>query len=68
MDALYDSILQKFHAVFTPTAEEERIFTARLKQYTPEELMHLDANFALFGVSEVLSCVFEFCPVKREYK
>ena len=59
MDALYDSILQKFHAVFTPTAEEEHIFITRLREYTPEELMHLDANFALFGVNEVISCVFE---------
>lgn len=66
MDALYDSILGKFHAVFTPTEEEERIFIARLKDYTQEELMHLDANFALFGVSEVIACVFD-CYVAKDH-
>lgn len=60
MDALYESILKKFYAVFTPTVEEEKLFTKRLSEYTEEELKHLDANFALFGVNEVLACVFEY--------
>lgn len=59
MDALYDSILKKFYTVFTPTKEEAVLFTNRLREYTQEELQHLDANFALFGVNEVIACVFE---------
>lgn len=59
MDALYDSILKKFYDTFTPTKEEAQLFTNRLREYTEEELKHLDANFALFGVNEVLACVFE---------
>lgn len=58
MDALYDSFLQKFHAVFTHTEEKERIF--RFREYTLEELSYMDVNFILFGVYEVLSCVFEY--------
>ena len=54
----YDRTIKKFHETFTPTPEEEMLFVSRLEKYSEEELTNLEANFAFFGVDEVLACVF----------
>ena len=39
----------------------------RLKQYSNEELKHLEANFTTFGVDAILECMYS-AVVEKEHK
>ena len=42
---------------FTPTEHELHMIENRLKQYSNDELKHLEANFTTFGVDAILECI-----------
>lgn len=50
--------MRLYNATFTPTMEEQELFRKRLSECTIEELKNLQKNFALFGVKEVLKCIY----------
>ena len=55
---LYQMIVNRTIQCFTPTEHELHMIENRLKQYSNEELKHLEANFTTFGVDAILECMY----------
>ena len=58
MNKIIDDVMRLYNATFTPTMEEQELFRKRLSECTIEELKNMQKNFALFGVKEVLKCIY----------
>lgn len=55
----YEQILEKYRKIFTPSPEEYKKFSLRLKSYSKQELKNLNDNFEHFGINEVLECIYD---------
>ena len=62
---IYQLVLTRSIQCFTPTEEELQMIEHRLKQYSDEELKHLEANFTSFGVDEILECMYSAVVAKE---
>ena len=64
---LYKMIVDRTIQCFTPTEHELHMIENRLKQYSNEELKHLEANFTPFGVDAILECMYS-AVFEKEHK
>lgn len=57
-DEIYEMVLERVKACFTPTEKELVIIENRLKQYDAMELKNLEENFSHFGVDSIVECLY----------